>query len=164
VTGGAGTGAGDRLSVPIRVVQLPHEVTPARLDLLVQVADTLLPGTDVDPRPSSLPDFRDHLDTALRARGESVRELVAALDRLDVDADLMPQLRAMHGSDREAFDLVSSVVAGAYLLSPTVRGAIDYPGQGSHPAPLELAVDQLSDGILDPVVDRGPIYVSAEGE
>ena len=159
-----GPGAVERLSVPPPVPGVPVEVTSGHRDLLVRVADTLLPGTAEDAAPSSLPDYRDHLDTALRARAESVAALLAALERLDAEAELMPQLKRMHGADQESFDLLSSVVAGAYLLAPSVRQAIGYPGQGSNPAPLALASDQLSDGILDPVIERGPIYVSAAGE
>jgi len=39
-----------------------------------------------------------------------------------------------------------------------VRARIGYPGQRRDPARFEEAVDQLSDGILDPVIARGPIY------
>ena len=60
--------------------------------------------------------------------------------------------------------LVSSVVVGAYLLSPEVRRLINYSGRGRNPIPIDQAAEELSDGILDPVIDRGNIYVSATGE
>lgn len=41
---------------------------------------------------------------------------------------------------------------------PAVRARIGYPGQRRDPARLEEAADQISDGILDPVLARGPIY------
>jgi len=52
------------------------------------------------------------------------------------------------------------VIAGAWLLIPAVRERIGYPGQRRDPARLEEAADQISDGILDPVIARGPIYTS----
>jgi len=65
------------------------------------------------------------------------------------------------------FQALSAVVAGAWLLVPAVRARIGYPGQRRDPARLEEAADQISDGILDPVIARGAIYtawpVSAAG-
>jgi hypothetical protein len=57
---------------------------------------------------------------------------------------------------------VSAVLAGAYLMVPEIRAAIGYPGQHrSHP-PFDLAVEEIMDGILDPVIERGSIYTSVD--
>ncbi len=68
------------------------------------------------------------------------------------------KLRALHAEQPEQFQALSAVVAGAWLLIPAVRARIGYPGQRRDPARLEEAADQISDGILDPVLDRGRIY------
>ena len=49
-------------------------------------------------------------------------------------------------------------VAGAWLMLPTVRERIGYAGQKADPAPIELAVDEISSGILDDVLERGSIF------
>jgi hypothetical protein len=67
-------------------------------------------------------------------------------------------LRALHADQPRQFQALSAVVAGAWLLVPAVRARIGYPGQRRDPARLEEAADQISDGILDPVLARGPIY------
>ncbi len=69
-------------------------------------------------------------------------------------------LRGLHAEEPGQFQALSAVVAGAWLLTPTVRARIGYPGQRRDPARLEEAVDQISDGILAPVIARGPIYTS----
>jgi hypothetical protein len=46
----------------------------------------------------------------------------------------------------------------AYLMIPEVRTAIGYPGQRRHHPQFDEAANQITDGILDPVVERGPVY------
>ena len=57
------------------------------------------------------------------------------------------------------FQALSAVVAGAWLLTPSVRARIGYDGQRRRPAALTEAVDQLEDGILDDVMERGYFYI-----
>jgi hypothetical protein len=59
--------------------------------------------------------------------------------------------------------VLSAVLAGAYLLVPEVKSAVGYPGQRRDPAGLEEAVDEISDGILDPVLERGHFFVATPG-
>jgi hypothetical protein len=47
-------------------------------------------------------------------------------------------------------------------MIPAVRERIGYPGQGGARARLEEAAEQISDGILDPVLARGPVYTPAD--
>lgn len=69
---------------------------------------------------------------------------------------------AQHGAER--FHLVSGIVAGAYFMTPENMARVGYPGQRREvPGPTEAA-DDLDGDILDPVVERGPIYLSVCGE
>ncbi len=156
-----------RLSVPLQPKVRSLVLSMRQREVLRRVAGLLVPGTDADPSATQISDFDSLLDVAILARGESFEELSAASDMLgshadDVDLDLA--LRTMNTDDPGRFHLISSVVVGAYLLSPEVRRLINYSGQGRNPASTEQAVEELSDGILDPVIDRGNIYVSATGE
>jgi len=38
---------------------------------------------------------------------------------------------------------------------------IGYPGQQRDPAPVDEAANEI-DGLIDPVIERGPIYVPAD--
>jgi len=55
-----------------------------------------------------------------------------------------------------SFAALAEIVAGAYFMNPQVRVAIGYHGQV--PQPLASRPDHLNDGLLQPVIDRGPIY------
>ena len=159
MTAPAGPGA-HRLSVPGARPQ--PALTPGQLATLLRVADQLLPGRPgVDPAPSAVPDIESLVNVAVRARAESadvLLETVDVLGRID-DADALDHaLRRLDAEQPAAFQLLSAVVVGAYLLSPEVRDLIGYPGQGPHPAPVDQAAEELSDGILDAVIARGPIY------
>jgi hypothetical protein len=158
-----GTG---RLSVPRHLPAPPAELTPAQHEVLAAVGDLLIPAVGEDPSFTQAPGIQDRLRTAIAARGEQFDLLAATLDGLGpADGGLDGRLRALHaaGSDQDdRFVLLSSVVAGAYLLVPEVRQRIGYPGQGRDPAGIEEAADELSDGILDPVIERGPVWVAPD--
>ena len=49
-------------------------------------------------------------------------------------------------------------------MTPQIMELIGYPGQHRDAAGLEDAANELDTGILDPVLERGYIYVSAAGE
>lgn len=159
-----------RLSVPKHLAAPPGELTPQQQAVLDAVGDLLVPGADGDPSFTAAPGIQDRLRTAIAARGEQFDLLAATLDGLaPADDGLAGRLRALHdagtgaGAEEDGrFVLLSSVVAGAYLLVPEVRQRIGYPGQHRDPAGIEEAADELADGILDPVIDRGPIWVDPD--
>ena len=150
-----------RLSLPVKIRQIDPPLTNEERQNLHDVADALIWPTDIDPRPSTLDGFDQWLDRAVAARGEDanrLRELLASLREVSTDL-LWDRLRALDANDPDGFQLLSTVVAGAYLMHPVVREIIGYPGQTYNPPSLEEAADQLADGIMDPVVERGPIFV-----
>ena len=67
----------------------------------------------------------------------------------------------MRATDEAGFRLLLSVVTAAYYLSPKVRRRLGYPGQRAHEVFPDQAEHDLRDGILDPVVARGPIWRAA---
>lgn len=155
-----------RLSVPPRISHLEPGLTELERTTLHRVADTLIPATDVDPRPTSLDDYDSWLDRAAAARGEHadvLRGTLAAVASVP-DAGLWDALRSLDGEDPAGFQVLSAVVAGAYLMHPAVRAIIGYPGQVRNPPRFDEAAEELADGILDPVIDRGSIYVRVPGE
>jgi hypothetical protein len=46
-------------------------------------------------------------------------------------------------------------------MNPKVRKRLRYPGQKASPPYPDEADYYLRDGLLDPVIERGPIYVVA---
>jgi hypothetical protein len=149
------------LSSPRHRTVPPRELTAEEAADLTRIADLLIPGTDTDPAPSSADGFQDALRLALAARSDAFELLLAfALTLRDRgDAEALVRLRAAHEAESPAFQALSTVVAGAYLLLPQIRRNIGYPGQPRDVPRVDEAADQIGDGILDPILERGPIYV-----
>lgn len=155
-----------RLSVPPRHTRPPRALSDEESTTLLRIADTLIPASGPNPKASDARDYRSYLELALAARADVFEALLASVrDFAEVPDDAMwSALKELWANDKRAFDPLSAVVAGAYFMTPQVMELIGYPGQHRDPAPLEEAADQIGSGILDPVLDRGHIYVSAAGE
>jgi hypothetical protein len=164
---GPPAGAPERLSVPRRVTPSSGELSPDQRTTLHRVADQLVPAAGDNPSATRAPQFDQWLDRCIAARHDATDLLRTTLDRLaGIEGDDLDRaLRQLHAGDAEGrFHLLSSVVAGAYLATGEVRHLIGYPGQRREPASFDEAANDLADGILDPVLERGSIYVSAVGE
>jgi hypothetical protein len=156
----------DRLSVPPRRTKPPRALSDTEHTTLMRIADTLIPESGPNPRASDAREFGPYLQLALAARADVFDAVVKAVNDLaDVaDHDMHDALKKMWANDKFTFDPLSSIIAGAYFMTPQVKGLIGYPGQHRDPAGLEDAANELETGILEPVLDRGYIYVSAAGE
>ena len=158
--------AHQRLSVPPRRTSPPRPLSDSEHATLLRIADTLIPESGPNPKASDARDFVPYLHLALAARADVFETVLKAVGELAnvPDNDLRHALKRMWREDKVTFDPLSSIVAGAYFMSPQVKELIGYPGQHRDPAGLEDAANELETGILDPVIERGPIYVSAAGE
>jgi hypothetical protein len=158
--------AQQRLSVPPRRRQPPRAITPDELEAILCIADCLIPAVGENPKASDAEDYVSYLNLALAARSDEFDRVMAGVAVLSPTGrdDMWSALKRMSADDPETFDPLSAVVAGAYFMTPQVKSLIGYPGQHRDTAPLTQAADELGDGLLDPVLERGYIYVSAAGE
>jgi hypothetical protein len=152
--------ANTRLSVPAPRTKLPRPLANAERDALVALADVLLGPSERADAPSRCPEYVEKLELALATRSESFEGVVAAAVSAVHGSDSVGRLRDLHDNDPEGFQVLSAVLAGAYLMVPSVRDAVGYPGQRADIPRLEEAVDEIMDGILDPVLERGHFYVA----
>jgi hypothetical protein len=132
-------------------------VTPEERTVFADLADVLVPAADGMPSASEIGVHKRLLDRTLAARPDLAQPLLALVHRArgrEPDAGV----RRLRLEDAEGFAVLLSVVTAAYYLSPKVRRLIGYPGQ----RPVEVFSDQadydLREGILDPVIARGPIW------
>lgn len=155
-----------RLSVPPRRTAPPRPLTAREQETLLRIADTLIPAAGPNPKPTDVPGFIPYLHLALAARADAFNAVIDAVDKLAGVADdlLRDALKTLWAEDKPVFDPLSSIIAGAYFMTPQVTDLIGYPGQHRDPAGLEDAANELETGILDAVLQRGHIYVSAAGE
>jgi hypothetical protein len=126
-------------------------VTPEQRAAFARLADELLPATGALPAPSTLGIELKWLDRALATRPDLAADLEQALTS-------GATARALHADDPPAFAALALMATGAYYLHPRVRRLIGYPGQKPDPAADDESDYWLRDGLLDPVIDRGPIW------
>lgn len=128
----------------------PHERST-----FASLADILIPAGDGFPAASAAGVAGDGLDQVLSLRpdlAQGLKELLAAADKHPA-SEFVAQLKE---SDPAGFGLLAELVPAAYFLNPDVRAKLNYHGQG--PRPIDPQPDYLDDGLLQSVVDRGPIY------
>ena len=124
---------------------------------LAEFADRLIPGGSGLPSASGADVHGKWIDRALAARPdlvEVVHDLISASGEPEAEID------RLENEDPAAFEMFAYVIAGAYLMNPRVRRLLGYPGAKPKPNPAypDEAEHYLADGILDPVLARGPIY------
>lgn len=147
------------LSVPPAFV-LPRPLHKNEIDTLRAVAEVLIPTCGDRVGAASEPGFDAALITAATARADAFGDIAAILaqwrDLRHIEFER--EVRALHDQQPDTFQALSAVIAGAWLILPAVRRRIGYPGQHRNPAPLDQAVEELTNGLLDEVVARGSIY------
>jgi hypothetical protein len=89
--------------------------------------------------------FRPDLAAGLKkllaaAEGRSAAEFIAGLQ----------------AGDPAGFGLLAELVPGAYFLNAEVRAKLGYHGQSARS--IDPHPDYLDDGLLQSVINRGPVY------
>jgi hypothetical protein len=154
----------ENVSVP-RAVRAPRPLSQDEQTVLALVADVLVPGRDDTPAASAEPGFWDAVAVALDARADAFGDITALLEELSSTGQdqLWDRLRSLDADRPAEFQALSTVIAGAWLLTPGVRDRIAYQGQRSDKAGLDEAADEISSGVLDPVLERshqeGPRWI-----
>ncbi len=120
-------------------------------------ADALIPGGAGLPSASAADVHGAGVDRMLACRPDLTEMIVKV-----VGARLEPrlELNRLQTSEPHVFEEFASAVANAYFLNPEVRMLFGYPGaapQRKRAKPGETE-EYLRDGLLDPVIERGPIY------
>jgi len=150
----------DTISVP-RAFKAPRTLTSEEVATARACADALIPATATAPSATADDDFDTALNVAVDARADAFDAIVGALADLQKVApdDLLDRLKSLSDAETDTFQSLSAVLAGAWLLTPSVRERIGYRGQRRNPPSISEAVDQISDGLLDDVMERGAFYV-----
>jgi hypothetical protein len=139
------------------VISSPAALSEERSATLAGLADVLIPRTESMPSASDL-GLADRWARRALAAMPSQRESV---DRMLDEAwgkDPATELKRLAAEDPDGLARLSFVLVGAYYLSPVVRRTLGYPGPKRLPARDDEADLYLTDGVLDPVLARGPIY------
>lgn len=125
------------------------------------IADELIPAADGMPSASEVGVAEAQLDLVLAARPDLTRHLLRAHART-ADLDAAVAFATLAELDPEAEAALAQIVAGGYYASGTVRELIGYTGQQAIPVRPPDFPEYVSEGLLERVVARGPIYRSAD--
>ena len=133
--------------------------TPTVVDRerLAVLADQLISGGHGLPSASEADVHGAWIDRVLAVRPDLVEAVTSVTGRA---GDPITDLDALQEANPARFDTFAYAVAGAYLMNPRVRGLLGMPGDAPkrNTAFPDESDYYLSDGILDPVLKRGPIY------
>lgn len=156
-----------RLSVP-KVARVPRrDFTDAERSTLIRVAQVLIPPRPGVPGCHELADFDERIAAAtaiLDPHFETIVECLAELSAATGDS-LKPELVNRHETGDTGFYWVSMLLSGAYVYSENVAKRLNYPRPHRNPPNIIESVEALvSGGLLDPVLERGPLRCAAVHE
>jgi hypothetical protein len=120
-------------------------------------ADVLIKGGAGFPSASSVDVPGAWIDRVLAVRPDLETVIVSVIEMEGDPEQVLAQLQL---EQRATFDSFAFAIAGAYLINPRIRKLLGYPAAipESNPAYPDEAESYLEDGILDVVINRGPIY------
>ena len=130
------------------------EVFRARL---ARIADVLVPAYQGMPAASSVGIAGDLLDKALRARPDLAADCRRAVQEC-ADPPSPEALERLAATDPSGFAALLVLVLGGYYISTEVRKLLHYAGQEALRIDIGELPDYIEEGLLDEVVDRGPIF------
>jgi len=130
-------------------------LTSAERQVLAALADLLIPAGNGFPSASEAGVANEGLDQLLAVRPDLLNPLKGLLLRAQ-DRGPAEFIAELQRNDSAAFGVLAELVPGAYFLNPDVRTKLKYDGQSARP--IDPREDYLEDGLLQSVIDRGPIY------
>jgi hypothetical protein len=134
----------------------------AARDRLRRFADALIPAADGMPAAGEVGVADRQLDRVLTARPDLAEPLARALAEVDAE-DWAASLERLRTSDGGAHDALLLVIAGGYYTDAGVRKLIGYDGQQPVEVRPEIIPNYVEEGLIDPLLARGPIYRPAPG-
>ncbi|MGM4985921.1 MULTISPECIES: hypothetical protein [Rhizobium] len=149
-----------RLSVSRPASAPPRAFTQRELQTLRIIADTLIPQEGDFRSGSSVAEFNELVTKAAAILDKHFEMLTALLEVLGFTpaTEMWARLRRLADEDGDGFYILSTLIVGAYIYSDEMKAELNYPVPHRNPPGLFDAADELSNGILDPVIERGPIY------
>ncbi|MFE7422163.1 hypothetical protein [Rhodococcus sp. NPDC057529] len=151
-----------RLSAPTVRKTARRKLTDAEMQNLRRIAAALIPEAPGHIAADRIGTFEDLVDEALAVLDPHFDTIAVALESLQdvADEELFTSLKALDTTSPETFYPLSLLVVGVYLYSPEVEAKLQYPHPHRNPAGAMDAADEIESGILDPVIERGPIFVA----
>jgi hypothetical protein len=137
-------------------------VDPEVRDRLRRFADVLIPAADGMPAASEVGVADARLDRVLAVRPDLAAPLARAVAEVDPE-DHEGSLERLRAADLAAHEALLLAVVGGYYTDADVRRRIGYDGQQPIEVRPEIIPNYVEEGLIEPLLERGPIYRSVEG-
>ena len=121
------------------------------------LADVLIPAAEGMPAASEVGVHEAVLDRILALRPDLSERLLRGL-RAAAGQAPQEMARRLNAEDPDALSAIGLAAAAAYYMQPRVRELIGYPGQENRPGDPDATPEYVANGMLQQVIDRGPIY------
>ncbi len=136
---------------------VPSRLTAELRAVFQELADLLVPAHGKMPAASAVGVHEALLDEVLKHRPDIRDDLLRALAAAKGQEPRAAANNLLR-RDAAAFNALGLAASGAYYMSPRVRELLGYPGQESVSYDPYATPNYLTDGLLERVVARGPIY------
>src|SRR5437016_5036115 len=113
-------------------------LTDEEVSAVRDVAMVLIPGGHGSPPAGQVTGYQDLVQQAAIAVGAELETLRSAISQLPTEIS-WAALCEFERQSPEAFELVSTIAAGAYFMSPVVLRSLGYPTGARSAAPFDLA-------------------------
>jgi len=128
-----------------------------------RLADHLIPAYNGKPSASSVGVHLEMLDEVMRIRPDLAENFRVALDYCAGNDDVSAALNGLAQENNAAFTALTTVTTGGYMMTDEARAAVGYPGQDAAPFDVTETPEYVTNGMLDRVIARGPIYRDTKG-
>jgi hypothetical protein len=121
------------------------------------IADILIPEAEGMPSASQVDVHKAVLDRILSLRPDLVENFLRGVRKA---AGKEPRAAAnlLNKEDTPALSAIGLVASAGYSMEPRVRQLIGYPGQEKRPGNPDETPEYVTNGMLQQVIDRGPIF------
>jgi hypothetical protein len=130
----------------------PHDTM--RLKALAAV---LLPETAKLPSAAAIQSFDTLLSLAVKASAIPIADLRVAIGVLPDHLDLK-SVEVFAATHPVHFENLSVITSGAYVMASEVLERLGFPADRRNPAGPMEAADEYETGILEPVINREPVF------
>lgn len=139
-----------------------REISDDLREIFRAVADVLIPATRSMPSASQVNVHGPVLDHILGLRADLKQAFVRGLEACR-EGDPECAARRLNEADPRALATIGLVASAAYYMDEGVRKLIGYPGQEKRTYDPDATPVYVTNGMLQAVIDRGPIYKPTPG-
>ena len=123
------------------------------------IADVLIPEDAGMPAASRADVGGPVLDRILSLRDDLKEPFFRGLHAV-TGIEPAAAAKALNTDDPIALATIGLVASAAYYMSPEIKQLIGYPGQQKRSFDADATPEYVTNGMLQVVIDRGPIYRS----